>query len=238
MSVTVNGVQVNTDNWPSKELAAVHELLRQQAVELELLADHADDDTNAAAIEKLLEQEVDVPDPTPEECRRFYDARLERYRSGDLVHARHILFQVTQNTPIGDLARLASAMLMELRTDPELFEKRARENSNCPSGEHGGNLGQLQRGETVPEFEKALFDTEDTGILPNLVKTRYGFHIVSVDERLPGKQLPFDIIRDRVAADLKRNTEQRALSQYTRVLAGDADIQGVELDPTGSPLVQ
>jgi len=63
--------------------------------------------------------------------------------------------------------------------------------SNCPSGQQGGNLGQIGRGDTVPEFKKALFRLGPTGLLRELVKTRYGFHIVAIDRRIPGKDTAF-----------------------------------------------
>lgn len=238
MNVRVNGVAVDTDGWPSDELAAVHELLRQRAQALDLLDEAADVDATQAAIEQLLDREAGVPEPTPAECRRYYDARPERYRSGDLLHARHILFQVTPGTPVAAILRVAEAMLMELRARPELFEVRAREKSNCPSGAQGGQLGQLARGASVPEFEQAIFDGKDLGVLPGLVKTRYGFHIVSVDRRIPGEQLPYEAVAGRVARELRAATERRALSQYVRVLAGQAELEGVELDAAASPLVQ
>ncbi|TAL72267.1 MAG: peptidylprolyl isomerase, partial [Rhodanobacter sp.] len=118
MSVQINGVAVDIADWPSDELAAVHELLRQRARELELLAEDADGDAMQAAIEQLLTREVSVPAPTPEECRRYYDAHPERYRSGELVHARHILFQVTTGTPVPAIRAVAEAMLRELRLHP------------------------------------------------------------------------------------------------------------------------
>lgn len=238
MSVQVNGVAVDTSDWPSDELAAVHELLRQRAQALDLLAEDADGDAMQAAIEQLLAHEVSVPEPTPEECRRYYDAHPERYRSGELVHARHILFQVTPATPVPTIRAVAEAMLKELRAQPELFEARARDKSNCPSGAQGGQLGQLARGATVPEFDKALFDGNDLGVLPRLVNTRYGFHIVAVDQRIPGEQLPFEAVAERVARELRNAAEQQALGQYVRVLAGQAELEGVELGAVGSPLVQ
>lgn len=238
MSVQVNGVAVDTADWPSDELAAVHELLRQRAQALDLLAEDADGDAMQAAIEQLLAREVSVPEPTPEECRRYYDAHPERYRSGELVHARHILFQVTPATPVPTIRAVAEAMLKELRAQPELFEARARDKSNCPSGAQGGQLGQLARGATVPEFDKALFDGNDLGVLPRLVNTRYGFHIVAVDQRIPGEQLPFEAVAERVARELRNAAEQQALGQYVRVLAGQAELEGVELGAVGSPLVQ
>lgn len=239
MNVTVNGIAVDTDDWPTPQLAAVHELLRQRARELGFVADDAGDDDAECAIERTLAEEVSVPEPSDEECRRWYEANAKRFRSGDLVCARHILFQVTPGSPVPAIRGLAEAVLHEVRSNPALFGERAREHSNCPSSANGGNLGQLQRNETLPEFDQAIFgDDASIGILPKLVTTRHGFHIVSVDQRIEGKQLPYDIVQDDVAAELRRRSEARALSQYVRVLAGHADIEGVELDAAATPLVQ
>lgn len=238
MNITINGVAVDPADWPTPQLAAVHELLRQRAHELGFVAESAGDADTERAVERTLAEEVPVPEPTDEECRRWYDANAKRFRSGDLVCARHILFQITPGSPVPAIRGLAEAMLHEIRANPALFAERAREHSNCPSGANGGNLGQLQRGETLPEFEKAIFDDASIGVLPKLVTTRHGFHIISVDQRIEGKQLPYDIVRDDVAAELRRRSEARALSQYVRVLAGNAEIEGVELDAAASPLVQ
>ncbi|MBN8735828.1 MAG: peptidylprolyl isomerase [Xanthomonadales bacterium] len=238
MSITVNGIAVDPADWPTPQLAAVHELLRQRANELGFAAENAGDADTERAIERTLAEEVRVPEPAEEECRRWYDGNAKRFRSGDLVCARHILFQVTPGAPVPAIRGLAEAMLHEIRTNPALFGERAREHSNCPSGANGGNLGQLQRGETLPEFDKAIFDDASIGVLPKLVTTRHGFHIISVDQRIEGKQLPFDLVRDDVAAELRRRSEARALSQYVRVLAGNAEIEGVDLDAAASPLVQ
>lgn len=237
-SITVNGIAVDAADWPSPQLAAVHELLRQRAQALQLLAEGADAQATTEAIEQLLAREVSVPEPTPAECRRWYDAHLPRYRNGELVHARHILFQVTPGTPVPAVRAQAERTLKEVMAQPELFEQRARSQSNCPSGAQGGQLGQLQRGATVPEFEQALFNGVQLGVLPGLVNTRYGFHIVAVDQRVPGEQLPFEAVHERVAAELRNAAERRALGQYVRVLAGQAELDGVALDAAASPLVQ
>lgn len=237
-ALAVNGVALDAARWPSPELAAVHELLRQRAFELGLADDAADEAACAAAIEQLLAREVQVPQPTREECLRFYQATPQRWRSGELVHARHILLRVGPGAPVADIREVAESMLRQLRGKPDLFEACAQRNSNCPSGAQGGQLGQLRRGDTVPEFERALFDGEELGILPRLVNTRYGFHIVAVDQRIPGEQLPFELVADRVALALRATTERRALAQYVRVLAGQAELEGVDIDAAASPLVQ
>ena len=237
-AVTVNGVAVDTAAFPSPELAAVRELLRQRAVALGLLAGDAAEETVAAAIERLIEREVAVPEPSLEECRRYYAANPERFRSGDLVFARHILFQIAPGSPVNMVRGWAERMLAQLLAAPEEFEACAAEASNCPSGKQGGNLGQIARGDTVPEFEAALFADVSTGILPRLVATRYGFHIIRIDRRVPGASLPFEAVRQQIGALLAERVQERALRQYVSLLAGAAELAGVELGAATTPLVQ
>jgi peptidyl-prolyl cis-trans isomerase C len=239
MSVSVNGVEVTPPPDATSEWSAARELLRQRAVAIGLLdGTSRDDATIDEAIEELLAGEVVTPTPTEEECRRYYDAHPREFDSGDLVHARHILFQVTPAVRIPEIRARAEQTLNELLRQPERFAAMAARMSNCPSGQHGGNLGQIGRGDTVPEFEKAIFRLGPTGLLRELVKTRHGFHIVAIDQRIPGKRLPFDVVRDTIAERLQTMVEEKALRQYISVLAGKSDIQGADLDGTEIPLVQ
>jgi peptidyl-prolyl cis-trans isomerase C len=239
MNVIVNGIAVDGAPWPSPELAAVRELLRQRAVELGLLEpENADIGKIYAGIERLLAAEVQVPRPTESECRRHYETHPKDFQSGDLVHARHILFQVTPGVRIPEIRARAEQTLAEVLAEPDRFAALARELSNCPSGLQGGNLGQIGRGDTMPEFEQALFRLGPPGILRELVKTRHGFHIVAVDQRIFGKTIPFDAVCDRIAERLKAKVEERALRQYVSILAGRAEIAGVDLASANSPLVQ
>lgn len=240
MTVTVNGVEVACDDEKEpEELAAVRELLRQRAIELGLLnADVSDLSETEQATESLLVREVVTPTPGDDECLRYYESHPAEFISGDLVHARHILFQVTPATPIAGMRSRAEETLNTLHAEPGRFAELARELSNCPSGEHGGNLGQLGRGDTVPEFEQALFKFGPTGLLRDLVKTRFGFHIIAIDRRIPGEKIPFDAVRDRIAGRLKSIVEEKAIRQYVSVLAARAEIEGVDLNAAQSPLVQ
>lgn len=260
-ALTVNGVAVSFeaiarerslhDGAPDPEDAArrtlaVRELLLQRAGDLGLLENalpraqvtFAGRDKEDEIIAQVLDAEVKTPRPSADECRRYYDTHPERFTSGDLVEARHILFAITPGTPVMALRERAEQVLAELKATPNEFAERARELSNCPSGQHGGNLGQFGRGEMVPEFDRAIFGTPATGVLPTLVATRYGFHIVAVERRIPGKQLPFDAAADRVAEYLAARVEARALKQYVEVLAGRATIVGADLEGAPTPLVQ
>jgi peptidyl-prolyl cis-trans isomerase C len=239
MNLSVNGVEIIAGEETPDELAAVRELLRQRAVEVGLLDRGA---SEGAAIEQALEvllaREVVTPEPTEEECRRYYEGHPQEFQSGDLVHARHILFQVTQSVPVPEIRARAERTLNELLRDPERFAAVAAELSNCPSGQQGGNLGQIGRGDTVPEFERVLFRLGPAGLLPEVVRTRFGFHLVAVDRRIPGAKLPFGAVRDDIAKRLRAMVEEKALRQYVSVLAGRADIRGANLYAAATPLVQ
>ena len=239
MSISVNGVEVAVAPQTTSAFAAARELLRQRAIAIGVLAPDATDETEIeSGVEELFTREVSTPEPTEEECQRYYETHPQGFRSDDLVHVRHILFQVTPAVPVPEIRARAEQTLNGLLREPDRFDAVAREMSNCPSGQQGGNLGQIGRGDTVPEFEKALFRIGPTGLLRELVKTRYGFHIVAIDQRIPGKTLPFDVVHRQIADRLRSQVNEKALRQYISVLAGQAEIEGVDLAGSTSPLVQ
>jgi len=191
------------------------------------------------AIERLLEREVRIPEPSEEECARYYTVHEDEFIDGELVAARHILFAVTDGAPATLIRARAEEALQRVQRQPEDFTECAAADSNCPSGKQGGQLGQLSRGQCVPEFEQALFDGSRTlGVLPRLVNTRFGFHIVAIDQRVPGRVLPFDSVRARIAAQLTARVQETALLQYVRVLAGQEGVVLPGIEAASSPLVQ
>lgn len=255
MTIRVNGVTIDDaaiesemrfhEDAPSPREAArcalaIRELLLQRARALGLatIEECAGEQACEEIIERLIAREAATPEPTEEECRRYYDAHPERFTSSDLVEAAHILFAVTPHAPLEAIRGQAEATLKRVLKDPERFGEFAKQFSNCPSGERSGYLGQLQRGTSVPEFESALFGSAATGILPELVRTRYGFHIVNVARRVPGRRIDFETARTRIADDLSARVRAKAMEQYVRVLAGQADIEGVDLGAAGTPLVR
>ena len=126
--------------------------------------------------------------------------------------------------PLAALRERALAALDELRAAPERFAQRAAELSNCPSAQVGGNLGQLARESVVPEFWQALMASDGTGVLPALVETRYGLHIVRVARRVAGRALPFEAVQPQIMQRLSELGLKRALREYAHALVhGDAE---------------
>jgi peptidyl-prolyl cis-trans isomerase C len=250
---TVNGIALHGagDILSAEDLRqrACIELLRQSAIEADLLA--ADDPlpTDGAisvaaseAIDALLERALQLPEPTDGACRRYHAAHRNRYAVGERVRARHVLFAVTPGVDIGALRKRAEACLLDLRCEDaaadDRFARVARDLSNCPSGAVGGNLGWLRADECAPEFAKELFGRPDIGVLTQLVHSRFGLHVVEVLEREAGAVPDFEAVREAVEQALRQQTFATALRQYVSLLAGRADIAGVDLDAAATPLVQ
>jgi peptidyl-prolyl cis-trans isomerase C len=248
MGIAVNGIEID-DVAIEQELAhhlqaanplkqSVHELvlrsvLLQQANQLGIAGE--DDE---ARIEALLAQEVQTPQPDEAACTIYYRNNAQQYTNGELVEARHILFQVTAAAPLELLRSTAEAVLEELQLHPERFGELAGRYSNCSSGKVGGSLGQLARGQSVPEFEALVFRLAPGELAGRLLETRFGLHIVQVLRKVEGSVLPFEAVRSEIAAYLERQSSQRALHQYLHLLVGQANIEGVQLEGADSPLVQ
>ena len=175
-------------------------------------------DSEERLIDELLDREVQPPAPTEADCRRYYDAHRSLFRSGDLVEADHILFAVTEHTPLAALRERAQWVLEQVLAEPARFAALAAEYSNCPSAQVGGNLGQLTRSEVVPEFWQAVAQFPGTGILPKLVESRYGLHVLRVTRRIEGRELPFESVQPQIAARLVERGLQRALRDYAHSL--------------------
>jgi len=62
------------------------------------------------------------------------------------------------------------------------FEEAARDNSTCPSGVKGGELGTFGQGQMVPEFDKVVF-SDEVGVVHGPVKTQFGYHLLEITER-------------------------------------------------------
>ena len=249
----INGVALNAPDeaLSPEELRqrACTELLRQAAQSASLLAagdrPHADgviSEAAAAAIEALLEKSLDLPDPAEDACRRHYAAHQRAYRTGERVRVRHILFAVTPGVDVVALRKQAEPVFLDVRcrdkATADRFAEAARKWSNCPSGAEGGELGWLIATDCAPEFARELFGRIEVGVLPRLVHSRFGLHIVEVMAREPGVAQPFEAVQGAVAMALRQQTFVTALRQYLSLLAGEATLEGVELDAAATPLVQ
>ena len=145
-------------------------------------------------VERVLESEVlSGLEVDAEVVREFYEQHADQFTEGGGVHARHILVGMSPDATDSDKAE-ARERADTLRRDVEAgadFAEVARTHSEDPgSAANGGDLGAVVRGQTVPQFETALFALEP-GDLSDVVETPFGFHVIQMVERQEERIVPF-----------------------------------------------
>ena len=123
---------------------------------------------------------------TNEELSAEYEKKKSDFAVPATVRAYHILIKA--DSTMSDAERVnakkqAQTILDKLLVSPADFEKLAKENSSCPSNVNGGDLGYFGKGEMVQEFEDAAFAGEVGKIIPHLVETQFGYHIIKVVDK-------------------------------------------------------
>lgn len=218
----------------------VRELLQQRSRALDIQATPVTGETaEEANVRALMEREVRVPEADEAACEHFYQSNLSRFVSAPLLAARHILLECAPDDIEARIAKgeQAKALVAQLQENPQRFGELALSCSACPSKEQGGALGQISKGQTVPEFEKQLF-RQSQGLVTQPLESRYGFHVVYVDQRIEGVQLPYAAVAQDIRRELYQRVWQKAVAQYIQTLVGAADIQGIQLAGADSPLLQ
>lgn len=248
--ISVNGVRIGQDaigremqHHPARSrdeaerqatmALVVRELLVQRASAQEITGASEDE-----RIANLIEKEVRIPERTDEDIARYYRRNTLQFMTPPLYEAAHIFFPAPRGD---DFARSeakakAKAVLAEAERAPSRFSELAKAHSACSSGAQGGSLGQVTRGDTNPELERAMATMELGSI--KLVESRHGFHLLRLDRRVAGKQLPFQEATALIENRLRIASKRRAVAQYLKLLAAGAAIEGVELPAADGPLVQ
>jgi len=189
------------------------------------------EEPDEAAIRRLLETELNLPEPTEDELQRWFARNQERLRLPDLWQVRHLLVAADPKDQQASQAAQAraEALLAEVLEDPDRLPVLARQFSDCPSKEQGGDLGLIERGSTVPEFEAHLAVLEAGQVCPTVVRSRYGMHVIRVVARDVGRVPPFAAMRGRIAEFLQEASWRQAVQGYIAALAARARIQGFDL---------
>lgn len=221
------------------ESLVIGELLRQRATALGLeISTENNVVTENNYLDALLAHEVVIPTATDAECEQYYKLNPQRFTSSPLLEVRHILLAAA---PEDDAARVEAKTLSEILIQQlqqgTPFVEAARTYSACPSKETGGSLGQISRGQTVPEFERQIVNAKP-GLMPQPVESRYGYHIVHIARNIPGQVLPFSAVEQKIANYLNEKVRRKAVAQYIHRLIVDAEIAGYDFHLSSSPLMQ
>jgi len=162
-------------------------------------------------VEKLS-SEIEITD---EEIKEYYEDSKGRYMTAPpQVKARHILIRVDRDAPENDIAAAkakAQEIAEQARQEGADFAELARENSEGPSAEAGGDLGWFTKQEyaqmfgmqaMVPEFEETAFALEE-GEVSDPVQTSFGWHVIKTEERNEGEYMPLEEAEEEIRETLR-----------------------------------
>lgn len=161
-------------------------------------------------ISKLSKLEVDVTD---EEVQTYFESNRARFDEPEKVKAAHILVPSQE---------LAHQLLIDIQQGADFAELAAKHSSDPGSKNRGGDLGFFSRGQMVPVFETAAFETEIGEHA--IVESQFGWHIILVTDRVEAIQAELEDFYERVKDTL---LSQRALTpnEYVEYLMSKAEIK-------------
>jgi peptidyl-prolyl cis-trans isomerase C len=194
----------------------------------------SDDD---ALVRALLDETVEPEEAGEAECRRFFEARRERFRTPDLFEVAHVLIAPEDDDAAAwDAAEAqARAVIAEVGDDPAAFAEAARELSACPSATQDGALGQVRRGELLPVVQAALEAIPEGTTKREPVRSPHGWHVLRLHRRHAGRVLPFEAVAGKIAETLGARSWSLAATRYVAALAARAEIEGVTVEPAADP---
>ncbi|HXH93285.1 MAG TPA: peptidylprolyl isomerase [Thermoanaerobaculia bacterium] len=162
-------------------------------------------------------------DLTDKELRDRYDREKERYRLPERARLREIIvIKPDDPTKVEAARERATALAAQSRTGD--FAKLATTSSDSGTKEKGGDLGEVARGELLPDLDKAVFNAQSGAVL-GPIETKSGWHILKVEARLPSEVPAFESVKDRLRKDASEDAWQRDYKAYIERLRKDAFIQ-------------
>ncbi len=133
------------------------------------------------------------------DVKAYFQSHPEEFTEKEKVRASHILLKTEDeaNAVIKELTSLKDGALMAK------FAEVAKAKSTGPSGPKGGDLGFFAQGQMVPAFNDAAFGMKKGEMTKKPVQTQFGYHVILVTDKQPGKDLPFEEVKGFIEQKLK-----------------------------------
>lgn len=207
---------------------------------------------NEVRIKKLVDtlKKVEVSD---KDAEKFYKTNINSFKRPEMVKASHILVAANKDEIRGlivaesanknlspdeidakvkeDLGKKydkAKKLLNEVKKDPTMFAKIAKENSDdVGSAQQGGDLGYFSKEEMVEDFSKAAFSLKPSTV-SEIVVTPYGYHIIMVTDRKEAGLESFTKVKSDIKAMLAQQEKVNILQKHVDMLKNNAKIVFVE----------
>lgn len=159
------------------------------------------------------------------EVQKFYQGNPEKFRQEEQVRVRHLLIGVANDAGVQErkaAREKAETLRQELLAGAD-FAELAKENSTCPSSKQGGDLGFFGKGKMVPPFEQAAFALEPGG-LSGVVETQFGYHIITLTDRIKAGDTPLSAAKSKIEKYLKVQKTNEAIEHFVAAARKEAKI--------------
>jgi peptidyl-prolyl cis-trans isomerase D len=170
------------------------------------------------------------PQITDADVQTYYNQHQAQYQIKEQVRVRHILIAVPQgaDSMVDAAAKTKAEDILKQLKGGGNFADLASKNSDDPGSKTaGGELGWLDRGKTVPEFDKAAF-TLAPGQTSDLIKTQFGYHILQVEEKKTAHLRPLAEVKPEIVPVLEQQKSGAAEQTFAQQLASQAQKDGIE----------
>ncbi|HEY6895731.1 MAG TPA: SurA N-terminal domain-containing protein [Rhodocyclaceae bacterium] len=168
--------------------------------------------------------------PSDDEIKAYYNSHADQFKQPEERRASHILINVDKAAPeaaVNAAKAKAEALLAEVKKNPASFAAVAKQNSQDPgSANKGGDLDWFRRGMMVKAFDDAVFAMKE-GQISELVRSDFGFHIITVTGIHGGRARSLDEVKTEVIIALREQTAQKKFAEmsvdFTNMVYEQAD---------------
>ena len=164
------------------------------------------------------------------DVQQYYNQNLKEFQVPEEVRVRHILIKVAPNADAKTDAaakQKAEDILNQLHHGAD-FASLAKKDSDDPGSKlRGGELGFLQHGATVPEFDKTAFSLQ-VGQISNVIKTQFGYHILQVEAKQAAHEKPLSEVKTQILANLTQQKQGQEAQSYATELQNEAQRVGLQ----------
>ena len=154
--------------------------------------------------------------PSDADLLRVYNQNKESFRTKERVHVQRILLKTNGKTPAEDAKMKAQAedLLKQINAGANFAELAKKYSEDTDSAEKGGDLGWIERGQTLPEFERTAFALKP-GETSGVVKTEVGYDIIRVLAHEQAHLPSFDEVKAQLATNWKNDHVNDVVEQIS-----------------------
>lgn len=205
------------------------DLFMQTLIDRKMTLDQIKSDARRdLSIARLIEAEISPRVALkPGQAEDFYKNNPDRFTEPERVRASHILIAAAENADAAAKAQAkakAEQILKDLKAGKD-FATLARQHSQDPgSAVNGGDLGVFPLGQMVGPFNDAAFSLKP-GATSDLVETQFGYHIIRVAEKHPGRTVPLEEVRPRLEEFLKHQNRESETESFVKALRAKGKVE-------------